>query len=294
MTNLYDASIIKPKRKRATKTEMQERQQFCIDFAKEFHPVIVRQIYYAAEVRGIVPKTDSGYNMIQRQCLKARRAGKLKYHWITDSSRGTYITKQHTSLSNAATDFAGSYKRDFWDDSPLMVEVWLEKEALAGTLLPVTNEYRVRMVPSRGLASETSLWDAVDRAKSQGKSEIVIITLYDFDAAGQTATNCVINGIRRLAVEYASDVTVHHIPVALNYEQVIEMDLPTRKPKRNTSQDKKWPHSFACELDAIPPDELRNLLREPLERLMPEDKRVRFKMIEENERSKIRMALMEM
>jgi hypothetical protein len=32
-------------------------------------------------------------------------------------------------------------------------------------------------------------------------------------------------------------------------------------PKRNTIADKNWPHDFACELDAIPPDDLRELVR---------------------------------
>lgn len=293
MTEVYQASHIKPKRKRATAQEMDERRQFCVEFAEHYQPVTVRQVFYAATVHGFVPKTDSGYNMIQTQCLQARRDGDLAYSWITDSSRGSYLLQQHANLSNAAIDFAGSYRRDFWHDSPFMVEVWLEKEALAGTLLPVTQEYRVRMVPSRGLASETSLWDAVDRARRQDKSKIVIITLYDFDAAGEMATTCVINGIRRLSEEYASDIEVEHISVALTYDQVMQMALPTREAKRKSPRDQKWTYDFACELDAVPPNELRRMLSEPLEKLMPMQKRAYYEMVEENERRHIRMALMD-
>lgn len=61
MTEVYQASPIKPKRKRATKDEMAERRRFCVEFARRYQPVNVRQIYYAATVHEIVDKTDSGY-----------------------------------------------------------------------------------------------------------------------------------------------------------------------------------------------------------------------------------------
>jgi len=48
--------------------------------------------------------------------------------------------------------------------------------------------------------------------------------------------------------------------IAVTEQQIADRDLPTREPKRKSAADKKWPHDFACELDAIPPDLLRDLV----------------------------------
>ena len=84
-------------------------------------------------------------------------------------------------LSNASNSFAHTYKRDFWAESADAVEVWLEKEALAGVVSPVTNEYRIRLVPTRGFASETIVHNAIKDAKEEGRSRLFVKTLYDFD-----------------------------------------------------------------------------------------------------------------
>jgi hypothetical protein len=45
-------------------------------------------------------------------------------------------------------------------------------------------------------------------------------------------------------------------------EQVADLNLPTRDHKRGTVADQRWPLDYACELDAIPPDILRELVEE--------------------------------
>ena len=53
--NFYETSPVK--RKRATKAEMIERANFVADFTREFAPVTVRQVFYAATVNKIIEKT---------------------------------------------------------------------------------------------------------------------------------------------------------------------------------------------------------------------------------------------
>ena len=42
---------------------------------------------------------------------------------------------------------AASYRRALWGNQPHYVEVWVEKEALAGTLYEVTSPFDVGRVP---------------------------------------------------------------------------------------------------------------------------------------------------
>jgi hypothetical protein len=73
-------------------------------------------------------------------------------------------------------------------------------------------------------------------------------------------------------------------PLSFTREQIESFRLPTRPPKRNRPADKAWPHDFACELDAIPPDELRGLVRRCIERHLPRHQLEIARVAEESER----------
>ena len=277
------------KRKRATKAEMREREDFVAWFVKRYAPVTVRQVFYAATVRYLVEKTEDGYKKIQKSCLNGRRSGLISYTDITDNSRTFYQVTAYEDLSNAAQSFSNTYKRDFWVDSPDAVEVWLEKEALAGVIMPVTDEYRVRLVPTRGFASETIVHSAIRNAVRENKDRLVVKTLYDFDRSGQDAEAAIIRRMEEIGSELGVEVV--HEKLALTAQQVATMDLPTRPAKKESSADKKWPYSYAVELDAIPPDVLRGVVAGAIEPHMPLTKRQEYLEIERQERFEIRMAL---
>lgn len=287
LDTVYQASTIK--RKRATKAEMQEREDFVAEFAKQFAPVTVRQVFYAATVHGIVEKTEDGYTKIQQMCLNSRRNGTISYHHIADNSRSYYQVTSFDSLANASNTFARTYKRDFWADSDYAVEVWLEKEALAGVVMPVTSEYRVRLVPTRGFASETIVHSAVQSALDEGKTELHIKTLYDFDRSGQDAEKAIVKRMGEIGADLG--LRVFHQKLALTQEQITSMHLPSRPAKTKSAADAKWQHERAVELDAMPPDVLRSLVRASLEAHMPEHVRSFYQMREEQEQATIRMAL---
>ena len=277
------------KRKRATKVEMQERKDFVAEFAKLYAPVTVRQVFYAATVHGIVEKTEAGYSKIQQMCLIGRRDGTIPYQHIADNSRSYYQVTSFDSLANASYSFAQTYKRDFWADETCSVEVWLEKEALAGVVRPVTSEYRVRLVPTRGFASETIVHSAIQSALDEGKTELYIKTLYDFDRSGQDAEKAIMQRMGEIGKELG--LLVFHEKLALTHEQIIAMNLPSRPAKTKSAADANWQYDRAVELDAIPPEVLRSLVKRALEVHMPRDVRQAYQQIEQQEQAVIRMAL---
>jgi hypothetical protein len=75
---------------------------------------------------------------------------------------------------------------------------------------------------------------------------------------------------------------------AVTESQVTDFGLPTRSPKRETAADKNWPHDFACELDAIPPDSLREMVRYYIERHLSRHQLDILKIAEESERDGFR------
>ena len=146
----------------------------------------------------IIEKTEDGYSKIQQACLFGRRNGTIPYWQIADNSRSFYQVRSFQDLSNASKSFAYTYKRDFWAESADAVEVWLEKEALAGVVSPVTNEYRIRLVPTRGFASETIVHNAIKDAKAEGRSRLFVKTLYDFDRSGEDAEAAIVRRMNEI------------------------------------------------------------------------------------------------
>ena len=271
------------KRGRATQAEMAEREAFFIAYASAHGPVTVRGLYYQAEVHGVpgIDKSDSGYRKVQSQVLNLRRQKRLAYEAVTDATR--YMRKPRTfdGWEQALQDTARLYRKNLWADTGLEVEIWIEKSALAGVIYPVTSEYDVPLMCTGGFSSETFAHEAVDRLRDSGKV-LVVYTLYDFDRSGQDAAGSLQEKVRRFGRDY--DVPVVFRPLGLTLAQVRQLALPTRLAKTGTAADRRWPHDFAAELDAIPPDTLRDMVRAAIEEHLPRADLDHLKRVEAAER----------
>jgi hypothetical protein len=277
--SVYQASPIK--RTRATKDEMEERASFLIRYALAQEPVTARQLFYAATVAGLIDKTEAGYSKVQTQVLALRRTGRMPYRCIADATR--YMRKEPSfdGWQAALRDTALIYRKNLWAHSETEVEIWLEKSALAGVLMPVTAEYDVPLMPTGGYTSETFAHSAVARLAGSGK-RLVVYALYDFDRSGQDASRSLQEKVERFGRDYGVNVTFEAL--GLSEAQVVAMNLPTRPAKRNTTADQRWPHDFAAELDAIPPDTLRAMVKAAVERHLPAGELAYLKEVEAAER----------
>jgi len=276
---VYQAGLLK--RSRATKAEMETRAAFLIDYAVDNAPVTVRQLFYAATVRNLIDKTEGGYNKVQAQVLALRRDGRLPYSCIADATRYMRKPNTHYSIYTALEDTARLYRKALWADSDIEVEIWIEKSALAGVIYPVTAEYDVPLMPTGGYTSETFAQGAVAAMEGSDKT-LVIYSLYDFDRSGRDAQNSLEEKVMRFGRQLGVDVQFY--PLGLTADQVRDMGLPTRPHKRATTADKAWPYPFAAELDAIPPDVLRDLVKRAIERHLPADQLDALKRVERAER----------
>ena len=57
---------------------------------------------------------------------------------------------------------AQSYRRDFWNQQPLRVQVWSEKGTVRGVLQPVLDHYAVGFTVMHGFSSATAVHDAAE------------------------------------------------------------------------------------------------------------------------------------
>jgi len=266
---------------------MEARAEFLIDYASEHGPVTVRGLYYQAEVNGIpgIDKDDRGYKKVQRQVLSLRRADRLAYRDIADATRWMRKPTTYEGIEEALNDTAQFYRKALWRDATEVVEVWNEKDALAGVIYPVTSLNDVPLMVARGFSSETFCFEAIE-AREGDPRPLHVYALFDFDRSGHDSARSLHEKLKRFAKK--KGVTVVFEVIAVTEQQIRDLRLPTREPKRKSAADKKWPFAFACELDAIPPDYLRELVREAIERHLPADQFRILKIAEESERAVIR------
>jgi hypothetical protein len=222
---------------------------------------------------------------VQRQVLELRRDGDLAYDHIADATRWMRKPRTYDSIKDALAETARTYRRNLWRDSKSYVEVWIEKDALAGVIYPITERYDVPLMVARGFSSETFAYEAV-AARGDDERDYYVYYFGDFDRSGHDAARSLQEKLKRFAENCSFEVIFQQ--VAVTEQQIARLGLPTRSHKRNSPADRAWPHSFAFELDAMPPDTLRDLVHDVIERHLPRHQFQIAKVAEESERQIIR------
>jgi hypothetical protein len=253
--SVYGTSAVNGRRHRRTAAELAEIDAAIYDIAEAEEPVTVRGLFYRVMSRGLVPKTEQGYAVVQREALKMRRAGELPYDWITDGSRLRLKPRTWSSAAAALENTARMYRRDLWIDQGAHVEVWCEKDAIRGVVYPVTAEYDVPLMISRGFSSETFLWQTAEDINGEG-NPAVIYNIGDHDKAGVDAWRDICRKLRGFVDD---DIDLTFERVAVTPEQIAEFDLPTRPDKTDSG------FGHCVEVDAVPSSTLRDLVREAIE-----------------------------
>lgn len=276
------------KRSRRTKSEIEALDAALVGIVADFRPATVRQVFYQAVNRGLVPKSETtGYRVVQRRLVALRETGGIPHGWIVDGTR--YVTghNRYRDLEEFTDYAAGLYRKDYWDAAEVNVEVWLEKEALKGVLIPtVVNECGLGLHVTRGFASITYLQEAAEDIERDGRPAHVYV-LTDFDPSGVSIAEKVESELKARAP--GSEVHVRRL--AVNREQIDAWSLPTRPTKASDTRARKFHRihgAESVELDAIPPDELRNLVRGAIDRHMEPWRLEQFRMVEREERETLR------
>src|SRR6516165_3218264 len=134
------------RRHRATRAEVEERREVLLDIIDDGKPMTVRQVFYQATVRGLVEKAESGYAKVQVDLTKMRRDGSLRYDWLADNTRWQRKPRTFDSVEDALKETAAFYRKNLWRDADSYVEIWMEKDALAGVIYPITSMYDVPLM----------------------------------------------------------------------------------------------------------------------------------------------------
>lgn len=263
----YRAGTIK--RKRRTAAEIEQLDLQIVQILAEDHPQSVRHVFYRmTDPRLPEPaeKSDRGYRHVQDRAMKLRRSGRLRYDWITDSSRRGYHTDTFSGQGDFLRRMKSFYRADLWQQSECYCEVWTESRSLAGVIEDDCHELAVSLYPAGGFSSITLAYQSAEGINhaSQGRP-VVVLYIGDYDPAGVLIDQSI---ERELRQHLDPGVQLEFRRIGITPEQIVQYDLPT-KPRKQS--DKRSLHiQETVEAEAMPASIMRGNLRVEIESLLPE------------------------
>jgi hypothetical protein len=253
---------------RRTRQEIDAIKLAIYDYCHQHSPLTVRQLFYALVCQGLIDKTEAEYKQtICRLTKDMRLAAELPWNWLVDNTRWIRKPESFGSLADCVEQSARAYRRSLWQHADEYVEVWLEKDALSGVLYDVTKDYDCPLMVTRGYPSLSYLRSAAETMVYTGKP-VTIYYFGDFDPSGADISRNVEERLCQFMAEVAAEGFFPPPPlvfarVAVNEWQIDEWNLPTRPTKASDSRAAKF-GARSVEVDAIPPDQLREMVRRHL------------------------------
>ena len=233
-------------------------------------PPTLRQLFYRLVADGTLPNTQNYYRRLGAMTAAARREG--TFPSLTDNSRGVIRYRSFDGPEQAQEWLHEIYRRDRTEGQPYTLYIAVEKAALAGLLDAWFAEpLGIPVYPLGGYTGQEPCDEIRRDVEGQGRPA-VLITAGDFDPSGVDIT-------RDFVARTGCWEQVHR--VALDWDQVQEHELPENTDSEVMAKLRNDPraaefereHGFLkqFELDALPPDVLRTMYRDVIDRYWDED-----------------------
>lgn len=266
-------------------------RQICTDYANQGYDITLRQLYYQFVARGFIANKQSEYKRLGSIVNDARMAGLIDWDHVVDRTRNPEIPPSWDNPAGIIRAAERSFHIDKWANQANYVEVWVEKEALAGVIERVGQQLQVTTLACRGYMSQSEQWVAAQRLDKVIRSgrQPYIIHLGDHDPSGIDMTRdnddrltlfTMMDGLRSLAEPPShEDLTVGKITdamvqewgastpiihrIALNMDQVEQYQPPPNPAKSTDARFQGYADEYgeeSWELDALPPDVLNALV----------------------------------
>lgn len=275
---VYRTSPIK--RDRRTSAQIQSIRDALYSVLESDHPMTVRQVFYQMTSLGTVPKTEAAYKgIVCRLLAEMRLQGQIPFGWISDNTRWMRKPDTYDSLEDALAYNLQTYRRSLWTRMPAYVEIWIEKDALAGVVLSVTAQWDVPLMVTRGYPSLSYTYEAAQVIAKRDKPAYIYY-MGDYDPSGLDIARTLEERLR----EFAPDAEIHFDRIAVTPDQIEYWNLPSRPTKKQDTRSKRFGNADSVELDAIPAHNLRSLVEGAILQHLDTDEFYRLQDIERAER----------
>lgn len=271
----------------ANKQPMLDAVLRVLDDLREFLPVSTRTIHYnllndpplrhARKPGSRYRNNRKCYADLSNVCTRARLFGLLPFDAISDETRPVQSWAIHRSAGDFLRDKVQRFLRGYWRDlmqsQPNHVEVIGEKNTLLPIIEPVCQDYTVPLTISRGFCSIPPRWEIFTRWKQSQKHDLVLIVLSDHDPDGEMIADSFVRSLRDDF--HVPSHRIHPVRAALTSDQCerysIPADVEAKPSSTNYQRFVKQHGTAACELEAVPPKQLQQMLRDAIESVLDLD-----------------------
>lgn len=278
----------------ASRLVIQAANDIITEYAANGYALTLRQLYYQFVARDMLENSQRAYKRLGAIVSDARLAGMLDWDAIEDRTRSLSSWPSWESPRQILLDAATQFELDPWETQPVRVEVWVEKEALAGIFERACSKYRVPYFSCRGYASQSSLWRAAERLRERRSrlgQQTHILHFGDHDPSGIDMTRDIEDRLNTF------DVHPWVNRVALNMLQISEYAPPPNPAKVTDSRAREYIREYgheSWELDALEPSVLAELVHDEVENVINRAAWLESETRSAKGRSEIRKAALDM
>ena len=243
--------------------------EIVINYQKQGLRLTLRQLYYQLVVSNVVPNTERSYKNLSTLVSDARLAGLMDWRAIEDRVRQPRMPPEYADLGDLIEAALYSYRLPRWEGQEYYVELWVEKDALAGVLAPIAREFHVTMMVNRGYSSQSAMYESANRFTDHEDQQPVLLYLGDHDPSGED----MVRDIRDRLIMFGVD-RIEVRKIALTMAQVEQYNPPPNPAKLTDPRsdgyiakhgDSSW------EVDALPPEVLAKIIKKNIRKVLDQE-----------------------
>ena len=254
----------------------------------------LRQLYYQFVARDLIPNTPRSYKNLGGLIGKARMAGLIDWEAIEDRGREPDTPQQFEGLGELVDTALRAYRLDRWAGQDDYCELWVEKAALAGVLLPIARRYHVTLMVNKGYSSLSAMYESAQRimfASEAGARPTTVFYLGDFDPSGEDMVRDIQD---RLDTFTRGEVDINVDKIALTWDQIRKHRPPPNPAKLTDSRAAAYIRKHgreSWEVDALDPKTLQHIIETSILSVLDVPKMDAVKAQEDADRIRLRTAL---
>jgi hypothetical protein len=246
----------------------------------------LRQLYYQLVTKNIIKNEERSYKNLSTLVSDGRLSGMIDWDAIEDRIRVPRISSEWSNIKSLVESALYSYRLPRWRDQDHYVELWVEKDALAGVLRPIAHQFHIPLMVNRGYSSQSAMYESANRFMGSicGDVSKVILYLGDFDPSGEDMVRDIGDRMEMFGVNLIVK------KIALTLDQVQQYNPPPNPAKHTDPRSKDFIAKYGAsswEVDAINPTELSRIVKEEI--FMLTDLEKMDKIIEQEDRDKKRL-----
>lgn len=243
---------------------IKQANQIINDYLAQGFKLTLRQLYYQFVSRDLIPNTVQEYKRLGGIINDARLAGMIDWSSIEDRTRNLKRKSFWDGPDDIIRSCVRSFNIDMWAPQKHRVEVWIEKEALAGVFQKACGQRDVPFFSCRGYTSQSEMWVAARRLIRHAHNGHTTVVLHfgDHDPSGIDMSR----DIEERLLLFGAHIQFKRI--ALNMDQVEEYDPPPNPAKQTDSRFRNYNEIYgdeSWELDALDPTTLSDLVLEEVD-----------------------------